>query len=510
MRVAVVGEAWGAEEEAAGKPFVGRAGHQLDKLLGASGIDRERSLITNVIHARPPDNDFGVYYADKARKNPTPELLQAHARLKQELQDWKPDIVIALGNEALFALTGKRGIEAWRGSVLEVDGIRVIPTFHPAALLRVSTDTAWYTPATLRDFNHARVMASRPIPEMPEVEVTLDPARLRECMAEWAGKPVAVDIETLYRYQGEQVACIGFSGEVGKAVVVPFVCEVISEQGEKVSWTTQPMLTPDNLLDIGRVIQEFFSGESWWKVGQNIQFDINVLRRLGWVKEVKGIWFDTMVAHANCVQPEFPHDLGFLVSWYTSYPYYKYMVKLRNEELWKYNGYDAACTLEIVEPMRRDMAVNDMLSFYHGYINDLIPLLADMNLRGIAIDRDYQRELKGEYAGKIAKEAERLGVLTEGKLANHRSSKQTAQYFYKEKGYRPYVKRGGGQTTDELALKRLYKREGDEAAASMLKLREFEKLHGTYASMQTDQDGMVRTTYTFASTGRFRSGGGFT
>lgn len=126
-RVMVVGEAPGRDEDRAGRPFVGRAGQLLDRMLAAIGLDRgENVYITNVLPWRPPQN-----------RDPRPEemsmmlpFLQRHVELA------KPDILIPMGNISCQALMGMRGITRLRGKWTEVWGRPALPMFHPAYLLR--------------------------------------------------------------------------------------------------------------------------------------------------------------------------------------------------------------------------------------------------------------------------------------------------------------------------------------------------------------------------------------
>ena len=138
--IMLIGEAPGAEEEATGKPFVGGAGKILDGLLRDAGIDREECYITNIMQVRPVNNDFGNFYEDKSRKVPRDILLEGIERLKNEITAVSPNVVVALGNEPLKALTGLQKITKRRGSLLQTvcngKAFKLIPTMHPAAVMR--------------------------------------------------------------------------------------------------------------------------------------------------------------------------------------------------------------------------------------------------------------------------------------------------------------------------------------------------------------------------------------
>ncbi|SMX37745.1 uracil-DNA glycosylase [Maliponia aquimaris] len=133
-RVMLVGEAPGREEDMQGKPFVGRAGQLLDRMLGAVGLSRTESVyITNVLPWRPPQN-----------REPTPEeiaMLLPFLRRHIALAD--PDLLVIMGNTSAQALLGKRGITRLRGTWAEAAGRPALPMLHPAYLLR--------TPAAKRE-----------------------------------------------------------------------------------------------------------------------------------------------------------------------------------------------------------------------------------------------------------------------------------------------------------------------------------------------------------------------
>ncbi len=126
-RLMFVGEAPGADEDASGRPFVGRAGQLLNKIIEAIGLKRDDVLIGNVNRCRPPGN-----------RTPTTE--EAHTCkpfLLREINIARPDVIVVLGNTAMKNLLDtKEGITRLRGQFQDYRGIKVMPTFHPAYLLR--------------------------------------------------------------------------------------------------------------------------------------------------------------------------------------------------------------------------------------------------------------------------------------------------------------------------------------------------------------------------------------
>ena len=122
-----VGEAPGADEDIQGEPFVGRAGQLLTKIIEAIGLARSDVYIANVIKCRPPDN-----------RNPEPdEVDTCEPFLFRQIDAIKPKVIVALGTFAAKALLKTQDpISRLRGRVYDYRGAKLIPTFHPAFLLR--------------------------------------------------------------------------------------------------------------------------------------------------------------------------------------------------------------------------------------------------------------------------------------------------------------------------------------------------------------------------------------
>lgn len=126
-RLMLVGEGPGGDEDRLGRPFVGRAGKLLNRILEAAEISREDVYITNVVKCRPPGN-----------RNPVQTEIDACCSyLAEQFKLIKPEIVVCLGVLATKTIIDKNAaITRVRGLWYEINGMRVIATFHPAALLR--------------------------------------------------------------------------------------------------------------------------------------------------------------------------------------------------------------------------------------------------------------------------------------------------------------------------------------------------------------------------------------
>jgi uracil-DNA glycosylase family 4 len=126
-KLVFVGEAPGADEDAQGEPFVGRAGQLLTKIIQAMGMQREDVYICNIIKCRPPNN----------RTPEADEILACQPFLLKQLQAIRPRFICALGGPATQTLLKtKEPISRLRGRFFDYHGIPLLPTFHPAFLLR--------------------------------------------------------------------------------------------------------------------------------------------------------------------------------------------------------------------------------------------------------------------------------------------------------------------------------------------------------------------------------------
>jgi|SRR5882724_6749427 len=126
-RLMFVGEAPGADEDAQARPFVGRAGQLLTKIIEAIGFKRGDVLIGNVNRCRPPGN----------RPPTEEEATKCKPFLLREIASAQPEVIVVMGNTATRnLLNAKLGITKLRGEFQDYHGVKVMPTFHPAYLLR--------------------------------------------------------------------------------------------------------------------------------------------------------------------------------------------------------------------------------------------------------------------------------------------------------------------------------------------------------------------------------------
>lgn len=329
-KIALVGEAWGEKEEETGLPFQGTSGWILDNMLAQAGIDRNECLVTNCFNLRPkPSNDIKNLCGPRA--NAIPDMPQLVAgkyirkefaleleRLYDELRRHDPNVIIALGATAAWALLHSSGIRDIRGAtavthprVTDKLGrqYKVLPTYHPAAVAR-----EWsLRPIVIADLDKARRQSETPEFTRPHREIWLRPTLMdlanyeRDYIA--PADSLAADIET----KQDQIDCIGFAPSLSSAIVIPFFCENGSNY-----WMT----LEEELIAWSYVRRWLAMKPINW---QNGMFDMNVL----WWKygiPVPNPGDDPMLLH-HAMQPELQKGLGFLASVYTEEASWKFMAK---------------------------------------------------------------------------------------------------------------------------------------------------------------------------------------
>ncbi len=133
-RLMFVGEGPGADEDREGRPFVGRAGQLLNRMINAMGLDRSQVYIANVVKCRPPGN-----------RDPEPvEIQTCLPFLEAQINAISPQVIVGLGRIAVGSLLGRKiSLTKTRGSFYYVNGIPFMPTYHPSFLLRKEPERKW-------------------------------------------------------------------------------------------------------------------------------------------------------------------------------------------------------------------------------------------------------------------------------------------------------------------------------------------------------------------------------
>lgn len=335
-KLMIVGEAPAYHEVKEGRPFVGDAGKELDKLLTAAGIRREDVYLTNACQEQVRGDKAEFFFSGK---NPTPTFMESLVRLYGDIQEIRPNCIVALGNYAQYALLGQaNGVLKNRGSILwsVPANCKVVPTLHPAALLRGRPDDAdkssggmyKYRNPVIWDLQRAREQSRFPELRLRPRRILIDPVGDeldRAIQRLLSARVLVADIES---WGGTRLACIGYSdGDPEWAVVLS------GSDSARLALHRQILDSPIP------------------KVGQNLMYDATMLDQNG--VHMRNIIHDTMIAQ-HVLLPDLPKGLDFLTSIYTDMPYYKDEGKVWNkprtpeleQQYYLYNGKDICSTCE--------------------------------------------------------------------------------------------------------------------------------------------------------------------
>lgn len=368
--IALIAEAPDKDEISAGIPMVGYAGKLLNEILSSAGIYRSlyenyvsgkgydwkvtsSVYVTHLSKSAPWNGDFeSTFYENKKARKPNSDLLECTNALATELGANRSNVLVAMGDHVLQALTGKRGITKWRGSILEstlLPGRKVIPVIEPHKILK---EYSWKVLAT-HDFKRIRRQSFFPDIRRPPTEFIIGPtlSQVVETLEEYSHVPkVAFDIET----RGNHISCIGFAKSNSQAICIPFT------RGRGNYWDS-----PLEEIAAWRAVAKLLGNPNVKKIGQNLQFDCSYLLWHG--LPVRGIWWDTMLAQ-NILYPELEKSLAVLGSIYTEHPYYKdegraalglksekaWSSRQIDEQLWIYNARDCIVTFGVQEGQQMD------------------------------------------------------------------------------------------------------------------------------------------------------------
>lgn len=356
-KMLVIGEAWGENEANMRKPFVGESGKLLFELLGQALPDLAPELhasicshfrfglawtahrdewlaragisFTNVLAFRPDNNQLETCCGSKAEVSRAAGLLPPLTKSKylraefmpeierfgEELRVSQPNLVIAAGNTACWALLRATNIGSIRGAIAEspvFPGLKVLPTYHPAGVLR---QWAW-RPIVVADLMKAAREAEFPDIRRPKRRVLINPTieELRawvDSFLQTGASMVSCDTET----GAGQIKCVGFAGARDSAIVVPFV-DLTLETGSY--WAT-PEEEREAWVQVGRVLSSKVI-----KLFQNGVYDLQYL--LPTSLKLVNCLEDTMLLH-HSLFPEMQKGLGFLGSIYTNEPAWKLMTR---------------------------------------------------------------------------------------------------------------------------------------------------------------------------------------
>lgn len=515
--IALLGEAPSFMEIKEGKPFVGPAGQLLDRCLHAAGILRRDCYILNVFEEgvkKPRDDGNKIISRDGLRllwtsgKGFTEAGLEASRGCRERLSRCAANVIVPLGAPALsLALGEPRSITKWRGSIIAgAGGRKLVPTIHPSACLRGVYEWRYLIVSDLKKAKRESAYAEvKPVQRNLRIDPSFDEALA--FLNDASARPfISTDIELL----GGQIDCFSVATSSTEAISIPLIDASFESR-----WSTEEE------TEIWRAYAKILANPKITKINQNITFDLAVLLQLNNIVP-QGPIDDCMVAN-SVMNPFLDKDLGTLCSLYTDEPYYKDQGELHDAPTvddfarrWEYNAKDAAIALECwqaLEPMLDKDGYRDT----YEITMRLIPSLMEMMVGGIKVNAEKLKAAKAKAETDIAALIARMEpvfgrqIITEApKTAaqkracagalNVNSPAQLAQYFYVDKGLRPYKGKNDKPTTDDTAMARIVRRDGLEEARLIQQFRRLEKQLSTYLNVKYDEDDRMRSSYNIRGT----------
>lgn len=491
-KMIIVGEAPGEMEEKQLQPLVGPTGMMVQEMVKNAGMSWDSVYRTNVVKVRPPGND--ITRLKELGKSIDDYIDQLWA----EINAIKPNIVLALGNTALEALTGERGIQKWRGSILPAKrgATKIISTIHPAALMKKEEGNmlSWKDKTYIQwDFNRAVEQSKFRAYEPPRrnLIVCKNSLDLYRFVDKYKGRPyVSVDIETFRTFP----LCISFAFNSYEAISVPLF---------HIQSATNPTgIGRRDMCHIWEMVAEILASKSIGKIGQNFKFDENQLSNCynGTVftgLKVNSFFFDTMLGFRT-LYPEFPGRLQFITSVLTEEPYYKDEGKEYNpkkdklERLLLYNAKDAVVTYECFEKELAEMEESGVADFFFERVMPLHPFYSRLEQRGFRRDDKAAQALDEKYSDRLRELQTELLVLTGGLECNAASPKQVAKLLY---GVLKIPARAGtGEAELDGLLRNVVKDQTKrKIIQNILDQRKVKKTLGTYIRARPHPDGRLRT-----------------
>ena len=521
-KIMFVGEMPGREEDIALQPFVGESGREGSAMMLQAGILEEECFITNVGRFRPPGNDENHYITNKiglGKKNGwtlidgmycSPTIIEHLQHLEMEVRNVNPNVIVAWGNLALWALTRQSGILKWRGSVIRSHlGPKVVPTIHPAFILKNGKAMWSCRPIMVQDLRQVKVQAESKELYEPKYNFIVQPnfhdascfLQNQINLADDSPTPlhISCDIET----RGGQLACIGFSISKTDAICIP----IMSTTRKTGYWSAEEEVR------LVKFMRELLCHPNIRVSGQNYIYDIQyIAKQWGFIHP---LWHDTMNMQ-HVLFPDLPDilkpkSLAFLDSMYCEAPLFwkdegKEWGKRTGEvELWSYNCKDAVKAWEIAEEQAPMLEGSKPAKLQMR----LWQPLAKMSLRGVNIDQAERARLDTSLTEYMDSLQSRIERIVGHPFNPSGSAHQAKKFFYEDMKIKPVLKRSGQKwvpTTDDEALNVIAKREPLVASicSSIQNWRTAGVYRNTFIRALLDTDNRMRCSWNLAKAKTFR------
>lgn len=499
------------DDERTGSPFAGAAGQELNRMLHETGIMRSECYATSVLRVRPPGGWLEAFFPSKKKditaahsllkdRYCSKEVHDGYAELLTEIEMVQPNIIVAFGSLAMWALTGQWGAMKWRGSLMQMkDGPKVIPTLHPSVVFRDWPLRAVVLSDLRRVKRHmtSRVYDNKPAwnfvvrPTFDQVQITI----LKLLATASAGPELWLDFDIETR--AGHIDCIGFSWSRNDALCIP----LMAAGKPKGYWSE------DEEAQIVFLLYKLLTHANARIRWQNGLYDAQYVYR-HWHFIPRG-GQDTMISQ-HSVFAQLPKGLAFLASMYCDWYYYwkdegKIATDVPEDQRWRYNLQDCVYTREVGEALT-EVARHMKLKAVDEQQQRLFwPVLKAM-IRGVLVSPERRAKMAVDIQEELSSR-EAFLYTTLGHGINPSSPKQMQALFYEDLGQAPILKRvmmDGRQvmrpTCDDEALSKIAAREPllRPLTNAIADIRTLNKFLGDFVMMPLDEDQRMRCSFNVA------------
>lgn len=507
------GEAPGEEEDKQGIPFVGRAGKYLHRhVFKGAGIDAAYVRLTNPVRCRPPQN----------RSPNIAEIRNCRQYLEEEVELVQPKVIVAMGNIALHSIIpfkrkkdpqedkatwkskGLTGITRWQGKVIWHSEFNcyVIPTFHPSALARDSSEGIEYRlNLVVKDVEQAILYSQRPRVKVPPI---------RKILADTEEKVIKV-------LQGvAKVDVVGFDIETGD--FDPRTSDIIGvgiadkpNRGFFLLWDVIK-----NSAECMHLFKRFLTDQNQLKVIHHAEFEERYIR----MKKLKFTcpYVDTLVA-AALVDENFGKGLKDLTWRYLPFGGYEqelddYRVANRIKSfadipidfLYPYGVMDSTNALQLWHLFEPQLEEQCLMPLYKKILMPVRKVMTDAEIAGFTVDIKRAKKLSNKCDQVVEKLFGRMHAIA-GVEINPRSPKQLGDLLYNKLGMKPLKKTKTGYSCDadslEFTLTNSKNKRGERFVRTLLDVRFIQSMQSKFIKpiiKNAWKDGKIHTRYNIAGT----------
>lgn len=467
-----VGQAPGDIEVVTNSPFTGPAGKQHYSLMRSAGMNKPQYPHTNSVLCHPGKDKKG-----NDLRPPLQAILRCQERLKQDILWSKPGLIVALGEDAMFALTRQKGIQSKRGSTsrlidfFEYDCL-VMSLLHPSFVMR---QRQWI-PLAVENYKEAVMILESGKQMKDKPNLILDPdVDTLNAYLEDSTVVYGVDTETTgLNYLDDTVLGVSFAKDTKSAVAVFFKGDDDPRR---------------------EAVVQFLESDEKKKCWQNGSYDTGILKGSMGISP-QGFEFDTRLAQ-QMIASDLPSGLDFLRSHYTSIPpykpskqEYKRLMQIGKDRILELAALDAVTTKVVMEEQLKQLKPSQT-KLIKELLIPLVEVLNEVQLRGILVDQERLLQFYLQIDPLV--EAREKPFIEAG--VNPRSPKQLAPWL-------------GIESTDEKTLNYLIKRNHpkSEWMQKLLDYRDVQTIKSKYivGIFKRLREGRIHTHYKIEGTGTGR------